>query len=118
MTKTRAERLTGCEVRRLEEAGAGDRVRYGAFHGDALIAEAAHLTDDHALQILVRQIYTIHSLEVLKRHDSRCARCRRFKRLQIHHRKFRSHGGRHRIENLEPVCWDCHKLIHKLERSK
>ena len=20
--------------------------------------------------------------------------------------------------NLEPVCWDCHKLIHKLERSK
>jgi hypothetical protein len=22
-----------------------------------------------------------------------------------------------RIENLEPVTWDCHKVIHKLERS-
>ena len=63
MTKTRAERLTGCEVRRLQEADADGRVVYGAFHGDELIAEAANLNDDYALQILVRQIYAIHSLE-------------------------------------------------------
>jgi hypothetical protein len=55
---------------------------------------------------------------VLKQHDWRCARCRRPCRLQIHHRRYRSHGGTHRVENLEPVCWDCHKIIHKLERSK
>jgi uncharacterized protein YjcR len=48
----------------------------------------------------------------------RCSRCRKTKRLQIHHRQYRSHGGTHRIENLEPVCSDCHRLIHKLERSK
>jgi hypothetical protein len=24
----------------------------------------------------------------------------------------------HRVENLEPVCSDCHKIINKLERSK
>jgi hypothetical protein len=27
-------------------------------------------------------------------------------------------GGTHRIENLEPLCWDCHHLIHKVERSQ
>ena len=117
MTKTRAERMTGCEVRRLQEGDTDARVVYGAFRGDELIAEAAHLTDDLALQILVRQVYAIHSLEALKQHGWRCARCRRTRRLQIHHRKYRSHGGTHRIENLEPVCWDCHKLIHTLERS-
>jgi hypothetical protein len=118
MTKTRAELLTGYEVRRLEPMDQDKRVVYGAFRGDELIGEAAHLTDDLALQILVREIYTVHSLEVLKQHGWRCARCRGARRLQIHHRKYRSHGGTHRIENLEPVCWECHKLIHKLERSK
>jgi len=118
MTKTRVERLTGYEVRQLEHTDQDRAVVYGAFRGDELIAEAAHVTEDLALQILVREIYTLHSLEVLKDHGWRCARCHRSRRLQIHHRKYRSHGGTHRIENLEPVCWDCHKLIHKVERSR
>ena len=118
MTKTRAERLTGYEIRRFERTDQDRPVVYRAFHGDELISEAAHVTEDLALEILVRQIYTVHSLEVLKEHGWRCARCRRSRRLQIHHRKYRSHGGTHRIENLEPVCWDCHKLIHKLEHSR
>ena len=37
--------------------------------------------------------------------------------LEIHHREYRAHGGTHRTENLEPVCRDCHKLIHRTERS-
>ena len=47
---------------------------HGAFRGDELIAKAAHLTDDLALQVLVRQFYAIHSLEALKQHAWRCAR--------------------------------------------
>jgi hypothetical protein len=86
--------------------------------GDELIAEGAHLTDELAFEVLVREVYRLHSLEVLRRNDGRCARCRSARRLQIHHRRYRSHGGTHRIENLEPVCRDCHKLIHKLERSR
>ena len=118
MTQRRAEKMTGYEVRRLQDRGRPGRIVYGAFRGNVMVAEGAHLTDDRALQILVREVYTAHSLEVLKRHQWRCARCRRGGRLQIHHRTYRSHGGTHRIENLEPVCWDCHKIIHKLERSK
>ena len=116
MTKRRAERLTGCEIRSV---GANDgKVAYGAFLGEELIIDAEHTTEDLALEALVREVYRLNSLEVLKHHGWRCARCRGFRRLQIHHRRYRSHGGSHEIDNLEPVCWDCHKMIHKMERSK
>ena len=118
MTRKRAERLTGYEVRQLQDRGPGGRIVYGAFRGDELVAEGVHLTDDLALKILVREVYTAHSLEVLKRNDWQCARCHKPRRLEIHHRRYRSHGGTHRIENLEPVCRECHKVIHRLERSE
>jgi hypothetical protein len=85
--------MIGCEMRRLQEDHTDARIVYGAFHGDELIAKAAHLTDDLALQILVRQVYAFHSLEALKWHGWQCARYRRIHRLQIHHRRYRSHGG-------------------------
>ena len=116
MTKRRAERLTGYEIRPVDNTGG--RITYGAFSGEQSIAVATHVTEDLALQMLVRQVYNVHSLEALKHHGWRCARCRGARRLQIHHRKYRSHGGRHQIDNLEPVCWDCHKMIHQRERSK
>src|ERR1700688_3529097 len=118
MNKKRAERLTGYDGRQLHGRGRKGRVAYGAFEGDALIAEGAHLTDELAFEVLVREVYRIHSLEVLRQNGGRCARCRGYLRLQIHHRRYRSHGETHKIENLEPVCRDCHKAIHTLERSK
>jgi hypothetical protein len=116
MTKKRAERLTGYEIRSVE--GSNGKLAYGAFRSDELVILAEHATEDLALEALVRELYRRNSLEVLKQHGWRCARCRGARRLQIHHRQYRSHGGTHKVENLEPVCWDCHKLIHKLERSK
>jgi 5-methylcytosine-specific restriction endonuclease McrA len=118
MTKKRAERLTGYEIRRLPENDCKGRLAYGAFSGDELIVQCSHSIEEFALQALVREVYQLHSIYVLEEHGWRCARCRSVRRLQIHHRRYRSHGGTHRTENLEPVCWDCHKLIHKSERSK
>ena len=117
MTRAKAERLTGYEIRRLETSERDGCVAYGAFRDNQMIAEGANSTDDIALKILVREVYSVHSYEAFRRFNWRCARCRRGGRLQIHHRKYRSHGGTHRIENLEPVCWNCHRLIHQLERS-
>src|SRR5260370_38744930 len=111
MTKKRAERLTGYDVRQLHERDRRGRVAYGAFEGDALIAEGVHLTDELAFEVLVREVYRLHSLEVLRRNDGRCARCRSSRRLQIHHRRYRSHEGPHRIGNLEPGSRHCHTLI-------
>ena len=116
MTKKRAERLTGYEIRRLENASG--KATFAAFRDDETIAEATHWIEELALDFLVREVYKLHSIEVLKHHHWRCARCRSNRRLQIHHRRYRSHGGTHQIENLEPVCSDCHKIIHRLERSR
>ena len=118
MSPRKAERLTGYEVRRLHDRDGTGKIAYAAFRDDQLVAEAAHRTDELALRILVAEVYKIHCLEVLRRSAGQCSRCHSHRRLQIHHRKYRSHGGSHRVENLEPVCWDCHHLIHKTERSQ
>ena len=116
MTKRRAEVLTGCEIRRISDAGSG--FCYGAFFGEELTAEARHRKESIALTLLVHQVYQIHSRQVLEKCGWRCARCGRNYLLQIHHRRFRSHGGTHRPENLEAVCGNCHRLIHSRERTQ
>jgi HNH endonuclease len=115
MTKKRAERLTGYEIRELPlERGL---VTVGAFEGDRLVMKGFGRTDFLALGALVHGVYMLHSRKAMEQSSWLCARCRSLRRLEIHHRKYRSHGGTHRIENLEPVCRDCHKLIHRTERS-
>jgi len=115
MTKRRAERLTGYEIREL--APERGLVAMGAFEGDKLVMKGVGRADFLALGALVQGVYLLHSRKAMEQHGWRCARCRARKHLGIHHREYRSHGGTHRIENLEPVCRDCHKLIHRTERS-
>jgi 5-methylcytosine-specific restriction endonuclease McrA len=110
VTRTRAERLTGYDVRRISDDSSG--FCYGAFCGDDLVAMAEHSKEGIALTLLVNRVYQIHSRKVLESQGWKCSRCGRSHGLQIHHRTFRSHGGTHRPENLEPVCWDCHRRIH------
>ena len=115
MTKRRAEQLTGYEIRRLS---AGEHpVTVGAFNGEDLVAVARNLTERLALRDLVARVYRLHCFSALKRFEGRCSRCGMPKRLQIHHRRYRSHGGTHEVANLEPVCWDCHRMIHEVEKS-
>jgi hypothetical protein len=116
LTIKRAERLTGYEIRELPfERG---QVTLGAFDGTALIEKASGRVEWMALRTLVQRVYLLHSRISIQRYDGRCARCRSRRPLQIHHRKYRSHGGTHQVDNLEPVCWDCHRVIHELERSQ
>ena len=57
MTKRRAERLIGYEIRRIPE-GESD-FRYGAFSGEELLAEAQHRKEGIALTLLVNRVYQI-----------------------------------------------------------
>lgn len=115
MTIKRAECLTGYEIRELpRERGL---VTVGAFDGTDLVAIATGRVGWMALKALVDRVYVLHSRIAMQRYDWRCARCRSRRPLQIHHRRYRSHGGTHQVDNLEPVCWDCHRVIHELERS-
>lgn len=116
MTIKRAERLTGYQIRELPiERG---QVTLGAFDGAELVVKASGRVEWMALKSLVHRVYLLHSRITIQRHDWRCARCRSCRPLQIHHRKYRSHGGTHQVDNLEPVCWDCHRVIHAVERSQ
>jgi 5-methylcytosine-specific restriction endonuclease McrA len=106
MTKKRAERLTGYEVREL-----------GAFEGERLVVKAVGRADFIALRRWLTVCTSSTAARPWSSMAGRCARCRSTRRLEIDHCKYRSHGGTHQVENLEPGCRDCHKLIHRRERS-
>ena len=116
MTIKKAERLTGYEIQVLRAAPG--TVTLGAFNGVELVAKDSGAVEWMALKRLVQRVFRLHSRVAIERHDWRCARCRARRPLQIHHRKYRSHGGTHQVDNLEPVCWDCHRVIHQVERSR
>lgn len=51
---------------------------------------------------------------VLARAAGRCERCgRHVQSLELHHRKFRSRGGHHTVENVVALCgWGNHTGCH------
>ena len=49
----------------------------------------------------------------LESHGWRCVACGKFLPLQLHHIRFRSHGGGDEPSNLEPRCAACHDRIHR-----
>ena len=118
MNRRRAEALTGYEIRCAKAAPSRRGFICAAYQGETLVAEYSHADRSLALTGLVTGIYRQNSQRVFEHYGWRCARCGRRAALQIHHRRFRSHGGSHQMENLEPVCWPCHDRIHKFERSK
>jgi hypothetical protein len=103
MTRRKAERLTGYEIRSLD-CGESGRFCFGAYEGEELVLEADHADERWALRCLVRAVYMQHSYQVLERYGWHRSRCHAAKPLQIHHRKYRSHGGTNQPDNLEPVC--------------
>ena len=116
MTRKRAERLTGYEIRRVPARDGA--VQFEAVQGHERVASAEAPVEWLALKRLVNIVYGIHVRKVLDEYEGRCARCRRVAQLHIHHRRYRSHGGTHQTQNLEPLCWECHRLVHQTEKSR
>ena len=65
-----------------------------------LVTIAEHVTEDLASTRWCLEVYKLNSLQILKENGWRCARCRGAKRLQIHHRRYRSHG-----DTRAPKIW-------------
>ena len=105
-----------CREMVIASIGLAD-VAWDRDDGEKVVVKGVGRADFLALGALVQGVYMLHSRNAMEQHGWRCSRCRPRKRLEIHHREYRSHGGTHRIENLEPVCRDCHRLIHRTERS-
>ena len=56
----------------------------------------------------------IVALNAIKEHfEKKCFICGKFKDLDLHHIIPRSWGGRDTIANLQLLCKQCHKKIHK-----
>ena len=51
--------------------------------------------------------------KILERDRWRCQSCGSMQRLQVHHRKFRSHLGADSEGNLITLCERCHLLAHR-----
>lgn len=51
-------------------------------------------------------------VKVLERDGYRCRRCGASKNLTVHHRHWRSRGGKTVLSNLLTLCEDCHSLVH------
>ena len=114
MTKKRAERLARYEIRSVGENNG--KVAFGAFRSDELVIAAWHAVEDLALAALVSEVYKLNSLEV----SDSMARAARAA-VELGTSRFTTGAidrGRYALaEDLEPLCWDCHRLIHQRERS-
>lgn len=51
---------------------------------------------------------------VVERSKSVCEGCLGARGVEIHHRRFKSRGGRHNVANLAHLCSTCHKRAHGL----
>ena len=52
--------------------------------------------------------------EILERDGWRCQECGSLQELEVHHMKFRSHGGSDVESNLVTLCHACHHRWHLL----
>lgn len=49
---------------------------------------------------------------VKRRSNGICEACADGRAEHIHHRKLRSQGGKHLVDNLLHACSECHRTIH------
>jgi 5-methylcytosine-specific restriction endonuclease McrA len=51
--------------------------------------------------------------EVMERAFNECERCEKFSAVHVHHLTYKR-VGHEELEDLQAVCEDCHKFLHKL----
>lgn len=52
-------------------------------------------------------------LDLCARFNMLCPWCLEDKPLSLHHRKLLSRHGTNTIDNIWPLCWDCHRAVHE-----
>lgn len=107
MNKSHCEKMTGCKV-----------VKFGPLYelvnndGDVIFI-SNNKKERHAYKELHDKYYNMMRFLVFERDEYKCVRCGSGSNLQCHHKKYRSQGGTHMIENNETLCWICHDKEHR-----
>lgn len=58
------------------------------------------------------QVYAAVRSAALRRDGWRCQRCGARSQLDVHHLRFRAHGGDDTLDNLIVLCRKCHQCVH------
>lgn len=115
MTILEAARMTGYLVLRVDAGSPSQYQFVAAWEDGRVVASHRAKTPHKALKGLCDAVLEIHKREVLKRADWHCEKCGSLGPLQIHHVKFRSHGGTHKAANLLAECIRCHNAEHGIK---
>ena len=110
MTRSRAERITGCEVFPVEPDGLHGRT-WRAMDGDTEIARVTEPDDDRAWDRLVQVLYQRRSLQAFEEQAWQCLQCKSYQPLQAHHLTPRARGRSDVRSNLSGLCPECHDNI-------
>ena len=110
MTRSRAERIVGCEIFPVEPNGLHGRT-WRAMDGDTEIARVTEPDDDHAWDKLVHVLYQRRSLQAFEDQAWQCLQCKSYQPLQAHHLTPRARGRSDVRLNLAGLCPECHDNI-------
>ena len=111
MTRSRAERIIGCEVFLVGPNGLHGRT-WRAMDGETEIARVTEPDDDRAWDKLVHVLYQRRSLQAFEEQGWRCLMCSGLgKGLQSHHIRPRARGRSDVRENLCGLDYECHDNI-------
>ena len=115
MTRSRAERIIGCEVFPLEPLGLEPKAFHGrtwrAMDGGTEIARVTEPDDDRAWDRLVQVLYQRRSLQAFEEQGWQCLQCSGYCPLQSHHVIPRARGRLDIRSNLVGLCPECHDSI-------
>ena len=110
MTRSRAERIIGCEVFPVEPDGLHGRT-WRAMDGDTEIARVTETDDDRAWDKLVHVLYQRRSLQAFEEQSWQCLQCSSYQPMQSHHIVPRARGRSDVRSNLSGLCPECHDNI-------
>lgn len=115
LTRKKAERITKLTVTTAayDSPGNPEWLALGKDGEGDVLASGNGATEGKALNDLVEDNWRRVKRLVLDRDKWECVHCGSRSNLQVHHKKFRSHG---RVDDpivLESCCPACHERIHK-----
>ena len=110
MTRSRAERITKCEIFLVEPNGLHGRT-WRAMDGDTEIARVTEPDDDRAWDKLVHVLYQRRSLQAFEEQSWQCLQCSSYQPMQSHHIVPRARGRADVRSNLAGLCPACHDNI-------
>ena len=106
---------TPAEIEREKEL----RALYVERYSKTRVAWAVTLAGRHRARAIRRKL-TEHFtawewLDLCAKHDFGCACCQSKERIELHHRRELATGGANTIDNIEPLCQECHKAVSSFD---